>query len=159
MKQWLNYFEHNHRHRDDIAWESPIQITQNLIAPLISSLRKFQVGESGEGRHLRKQAATTQESRQSSSSSFAKRFGVRRIPALFHFFPFVRKPTKRQSKAPEDGALQTLRKFSIAPQALRSLPFLLWLRRCGGKIWRVVDSPVGLTLSRPVLPAICKLHK
>jgi len=61
MQQWLNYFEHNRRHRDDIAWESAIQIPQNLIAPLISSLQKFQVGESGEGRHLRKQAATTHD--------------------------------------------------------------------------------------------------
>ncbi len=62
MKQWLNYFEHNRLHRDEITWEGAIQIPPHLIAPLLGSLQKFQVGESGQGRHLRKQAATTQAS-------------------------------------------------------------------------------------------------
>jgi len=62
MKHWLNYFEHNRRHRNDIPWERTIQVPPQLLPPLINSLQKFQVGESGEGRHLRKQAATTLDS-------------------------------------------------------------------------------------------------
>jgi len=59
MKNWLNYFEHNRCHRHAIPWERNIQLEPHLLVPLIRSLRKFQVGESGDGKHLRAQAAKT----------------------------------------------------------------------------------------------------
>ena len=59
MKKWLQYFQHNRDHRLPVPWERGIDIELALRAPLIHSLQRFQVGESGEGRHLRKQAATT----------------------------------------------------------------------------------------------------
>jgi hypothetical protein len=62
MKNWLKYFEYNREHRQEIPWERGITVDPGMRAPLIHSLQRFQVGESGEGRHLRKQAATTNDS-------------------------------------------------------------------------------------------------
>jgi len=59
MKSWLEYFEWNRANRLEIPWSSNSCITSHLREPLIRSLQRFQVGESGEGSHLRKQAATT----------------------------------------------------------------------------------------------------
>lgn len=61
MKNWLNYFKHNRDHRREIPWERGVSVSATMRAPLIHSLQRFQVGESGEGRHLRKQAATTND--------------------------------------------------------------------------------------------------
>src|ERR1044071_2654444 len=60
MKKWLNDFEHNRLYRRTVPWEQPLEIpAPALRAALIRSLQKFQIGESGEGRHLRKKAAAT----------------------------------------------------------------------------------------------------
>lgn len=61
MQQWLQYFEHNRAHRTPVAWEKGIQVEKHLLRPLIRSLQKFQLGESGEGRTLRKHAASTRD--------------------------------------------------------------------------------------------------
>ena len=58
---WLNYFEHNRDHRMKIPWDQQIRIQPHLRGPLIHSLQRFQVGESGGGGHLRGRAATTRD--------------------------------------------------------------------------------------------------
>ena len=59
MKAWLNYFEHNRANRRPVPWEKGIEIEPQLRAPLIRSLQKFQLGESGEGRKLKGHARQT----------------------------------------------------------------------------------------------------
>jgi len=57
MRAWLNYFQNNRRNRLPVPWEHGIDIDTQLRAPLIHSLQKFQLGESGEGRRLRRHTA------------------------------------------------------------------------------------------------------
>jgi hypothetical protein len=59
MKNWLNYFEHNRANRPPVPWERGIEVEPHLRAPLIRSLQKFQLGESGEGRKLKSHAKKT----------------------------------------------------------------------------------------------------
>jgi hypothetical protein len=54
---WLAYFEKNRLHRRPIPWERGVQIETNLRTPVIRSLQRFQVGEQGDGKHLREAAA------------------------------------------------------------------------------------------------------
>ena len=56
---WLSYFERNRDHRMRIPWETPIRLSEYVRKHLVYSLQKFQVGESGEGHHLRRRAALT----------------------------------------------------------------------------------------------------
>lgn len=53
MKTWLNYFQHNRTHRRPLAFEKGIAVEPHLREPLIRSLQRFQIGETGEGIHLK----------------------------------------------------------------------------------------------------------
>lgn len=55
---WKTYFEHNRASRMPIPWDRRIMVEPHLREPLIRSLQRFQVGEQGDGAHLRKAAAT-----------------------------------------------------------------------------------------------------
>jgi hypothetical protein len=59
MQKWLNYFESNRANRPPVPWENGIHVESHLRAPLIRSLQKFQLGESGEGRKLKSHAQKT----------------------------------------------------------------------------------------------------
>ena len=54
---WLAYFERNRASRMEIPWERGIAVEPDLRVPLIHSLRRFQVGEQGDGNHLKRGAA------------------------------------------------------------------------------------------------------
>jgi hypothetical protein len=59
MQNWLNYFVENRMNRMPVPWERGIQVELHLQAPLVRSLQKFQLGESGEGRKLKRHARET----------------------------------------------------------------------------------------------------
>jgi hypothetical protein len=56
---WLKYFEQNRDHRPPIPWETGVNVPPAVRKAFVRSLQKFQIGESGEGRHLRKLSAAT----------------------------------------------------------------------------------------------------
>lgn len=55
-KKWLDYFEENKRTRPVFDLSQDFVIEEPLRAPLIRSLQRFQIGETGDGKHLRKYA-------------------------------------------------------------------------------------------------------
>src|ERR1051326_7038976 len=59
-RDWLTYFQENASQRRSIPWERGILVEPQLRRPLLRSLQRFQLGEQGDGLHLRKAAARTQ---------------------------------------------------------------------------------------------------
>lgn len=55
--EWRAYFQQNSRNRMSILWEQGIGVESDLRQPLIRSLQRFQVGEQGDGKHLRRKAS------------------------------------------------------------------------------------------------------
>jgi hypothetical protein len=56
---WGSYFERNRARRMLIPWERGIAVEPQLREPLIRSLQRYQVGEQGEGVHLKAGALAT----------------------------------------------------------------------------------------------------
>src|SRR5215216_2238420 len=56
---WLAYFTRSRSNRMGIPWEEGVHISEAIRAPLVHSLRRFQVGEQGDGAHLKQHAART----------------------------------------------------------------------------------------------------
>lgn len=54
---WPEYFQHNEKTRREIPWHLGINIDKKLRGPLIRSLQRFQLSESGDGVHIRRGAA------------------------------------------------------------------------------------------------------
>lgn len=54
--EWRVYFQQNRQNRMPIPWEQGIHVEPELRSPLIRSLQRFQVGEQGDGNHLRRKA-------------------------------------------------------------------------------------------------------
>jgi hypothetical protein len=56
---WLAYFTHNRANRMPIPWERGVHVDERLRKALTHSLQRFQIGESGDGGHIKQHAACT----------------------------------------------------------------------------------------------------
>jgi len=56
---WTAYFRQNRANRLSIPWERKVVVEPHLHKHLARSLQRFQMGERGDGSHLKKVAATT----------------------------------------------------------------------------------------------------
>ncbi|MDQ3705718.1 MAG: ferritin-like domain-containing protein [Chloroflexota bacterium] len=56
---WVEHFARNRAERIYIPWELGVHVPPHLRSALANSLQRFQIGESGDGAHLRKVAART----------------------------------------------------------------------------------------------------
>lgn len=55
-RKWLDYFQENKRTRPVFDLSGEVSLEPKLRDPLIRSLQRFQIGETGDGKHLRKYA-------------------------------------------------------------------------------------------------------
>lgn len=55
---WLSYFENNKKDKHSFVWPQYLDTPYSLRVPIIKSLQRFQIGETGDGNHLRKYAKT-----------------------------------------------------------------------------------------------------
>jgi hypothetical protein len=53
---WVAYFERNRAQRAAIAWEQGIRVEPQMQGALVRSLQRFQIGEQGDGAHLKRGA-------------------------------------------------------------------------------------------------------
>jgi hypothetical protein len=60
-EHWLLYFRENKVAQVNIHFPNEITVGEALRAPLLRSLQRFQIGETGEGRHLKKYASTIKD--------------------------------------------------------------------------------------------------
>jgi hypothetical protein len=58
-RNWAEYFGANRQRRLRIDWDKGVRLDTKHSKAIIASLQRFQVGESGEGNHLKKYAALT----------------------------------------------------------------------------------------------------
>ena len=73
--RWIEHFELNRRRQPVQPWERGAKLTHAERFTVIDSIRQFQLGESGEGGHIKKCAA-----------AHAKRAGDSDYPAAMHLF-------------------------------------------------------------------------
>src|SRR6516165_2614794 len=59
--EWLLYFQNNKESRISLKFRNDSSVPLSVRVPLIRSLQRFQVGESGEGKHLLKYARRTND--------------------------------------------------------------------------------------------------
>jgi hypothetical protein len=60
-QRWLSYFENNRIGRESLHFTETLAFSPALRLPLIQSLQRFQIGETGEGNHLRKYARSMRD--------------------------------------------------------------------------------------------------
>jgi hypothetical protein len=63
MTDWPDHFTANRARPRPTTWTGDVNVPTVLRAPLVRSLQRFQVGEQGEGRHLRRAARATGDAR------------------------------------------------------------------------------------------------
>ena len=73
--RWIEHFELNRRRQPMQPWERGAKLTHAERFTVIDSIRQFQLGESGEGQHIKKCAA-----------AHARRIGDSDYPAAMHLF-------------------------------------------------------------------------
>ena len=58
-QEWRAYYEQNRRDRLPVAWDKPVRVTAATRGHLTRSVARFQLGESSDGRRLRRLAQRT----------------------------------------------------------------------------------------------------